>query len=232
MPGLQSDGSPGGMLFDQLSLAGAINTDFSRPAASPSNSNPMASGSPHEMAKASPEGGYNFQSIVDSCAEEQLETEEAYPDSGYPSPPPTTRNSQNLSTIDEDDRAFRQRAWSANSMLSSRTSLHWPKFEVGGYNSPQSPVSARSPDSAFHNYGRFSFDEESINRVGSEEDIMSQGMTGVAANGPLPPVWCLCCSDQLVVVGCRNGRIEVSSETSIIPFIRSKKLSNENIANT
>ncbi|XP_072029626.1 sterol regulatory element-binding protein cleavage-activating protein-like [Amphiura filiformis] len=216
--GSQSDCSPGnrGTLFDQPNLAGAIKTDFCGHSSwdntdiSRTSSSPVYTESSPGTTKSSPDpisqGGYNFKSIVDSHTNHSEKDHES--DSAYPSPPTSNRNSQNLSTIEEDEGAFRQRAWSANSMMSNRSSPHWAKFEIG-YNSPKSPDLVMTPDSAFHNnYGRFSFDEDTLHRMGSEEDIHNRGMTGVH-DGPLPPVWCLCCSDQLVVVGCRNGRIEI-----------------------
>ena len=215
------------MLFDQPNLKGTINTDFSTKCSSRdgvdtlhTNSNIVNGESPHGTSSpdTSNSSGYNFKSIVDSYAKHDEDNQE--PDLAYSSPPPSNRNSQNLQTIEEDENAFRQRAWSANSMMSNRSSPHWPKFEIG-YNSPKSPDLSRTPDSAFHNYGRFSFDEETLQRMGSQEDIMNREMTGIG-DGPLPPVWCLSCSDQLVVVGCRNGRIEVRTRPYNFVFIFTK----------
>ena len=227
---LSDNGSPG-ILVDQLTLKGAINTDFSGGGNSDwehngggdnnrttsSNSDPMfaENTSSPNLNSTSPNlnstDGYNFKSVIENCTKSNLDID-GYSDSGYPSPPPTNRNSlQNLSTIDEDEgSAFRRRAWSGTATVGRANSPQWPKFEVG-YNSPQ------SPDSAFYNYGRFSFDEDVLrNMNGGEvngEGMRSQnGSDSCLDGGQLPTVWCLCCNDQLVVVGCSNGRIEVSEE--------------------
>ena len=43
----------------------------------------------------------------------------------------------------------------------------------------------------------------------SNSDNDEESSFAAASEAMPPPVWCLDCSDRLVVVGCANGRLEV-----------------------
>ncbi|XP_022079877.1 sterol regulatory element-binding protein cleavage-activating protein-like [Acanthaster planci] len=151
--------------------------------------------------------GYDFRTLVDAYLmqeqhrygnslvedEDDEGLDDVYPD--LPSPPIMHRSgSQNITTINEFRGSFRGRTASTGSM--------GLRFESS--QSPREPVS-RSP-TPYASRNRFSFDEELLRQCGAGGDA---GMTSPLDGVLPPPIWCLVCSDHMVVVGCSNGRIEM-----------------------
>lgn len=65
----------------------------------------------------------------------------------------------------------------------------------GSFNSTSAPLRIRSP-SHFHS------EEHPVRRPSIEEYV------GVGTEATVPPIWCIDCRENIVVLGCANGRLE------------------------
>ena len=218
-----------GHLHNHIDLSGAISTDFglsSGDAGNGSQDDRMSSG----VYSASPESrsteldvhgglgtprssgnGYDFKTIVDSylmqtqqrygtADEEDEGLDDVYQDL---SSPLLNRSSQNLTTINELGGHMRPRTASAGSM--------GLRYE----HNPQDPGDVNKSPAQCVNHNRFSFDESLLRQLEAGGD---SGMTSSLVGVPPPLIWCMECSDHMVVVGCSNGRIEVSIHFNIQLF--------------
>ncbi|XP_071803083.1 sterol regulatory element-binding protein cleavage-activating protein-like isoform X2 [Asterias amurensis] len=209
-----------GHLHNHIDLSGAISTDFglsSGDAGNGSQDDRMSSG----VYSASPESrsteldvngglgtprssgnGYDFKTIVDSylmqtqqrygtADEEDEGLDDVYQDL---SSPLLNRSSQNLTTINELGGHMRPRTASAGSM--------GLRYE----HNPQDPGDLNKSPAQCVNHNRFSFDESLLRQLEAGGD---SGMTSSLVGVPPPLIWCMECSDHMVVVGCSNGRIEL-----------------------
>ncbi|XP_038076321.1 sterol regulatory element-binding protein cleavage-activating protein-like isoform X2 [Patiria miniata] len=206
---------------NQVDLSGAISTNFSSRSSldvgSSCQDDRLSSGvyststgsqsTEHDLNSCvgtpqSAGSGYDFRTLVDSyLMQEQyrygngaFEDEDEGLDDVYPNlpSPPCRSGSQNLTTINELGN-FRPRTGSTGSM--------GLRFETN-----QSPRdgSSRSP-TQYASQNRFSFDEGFLRQGGAGDAGMTSPLDGVQP----PPIWCMVCSDHMVVVGCSSGRIEM-----------------------
>ncbi len=220
-----------GHLHNHIDLSGAISTDFglsssSNEAVNGSQDDRMSSGvysaSPGSRSTEldangglgtprSSGNGYDFKTLVDSylmqsqqrygmAVEDEMDEglDDVYQDL---SSPLLNRSSQNLTTINELGGHIRPRTASAGSMGLRYESSH----------NHQDPVDMNQSPALCANHNRFSFDESLLRQLEAGGD---SGMMSPLVGVPPPLIWCMECSNHMVVVGCSNGRIELWDPSS------------------